>query len=106
MPGQNGAGLYDGGHFRQRLLAELLGDRCQRPALDVGQLYTACEPVPEDASFGHQRLIPQQQFLIDDPRDVCEQYFPAHTPLHLRFFRSQEGGVSARAWAEFKPKRR
>jgi hypothetical protein len=86
MPGQNGAGLDHGGHFRQRLLAELLGDRCQRPALAVGQSYTACEPVPEDAILGHQILIPQQQFLIDGPCDVCEQCFPAHTPLHLRFF--------------------
>jgi hypothetical protein len=49
---------------------------------------------------------PKQQFLIDGPCDVCEQYLPAQTPLHLCFFRSYERGGSARAWEELKPKRR
>jgi hypothetical protein len=62
MPSQNGAGLGNGGHFRQRMLAELLADRWQRPALAVGQSPTTRNPVPEDAIFSHQTLVPRSNF--------------------------------------------
>ena len=78
MPGQDGVRFDDGGHFRQRLLAQLLSNVGEGLALAIAQAYTTFDLVTQHAIFGHQVLIAQQQFLIDSPRDICQQVFPVH----------------------------
>ena len=78
VPAENRVGLDDRGHFLQGLLAQLLADLGQGLALAVAQPDTPLDLMAEDAIFGHQVLVAQQQFLIDCPRDICQQVFPVH----------------------------
>jgi hypothetical protein len=86
MPGQNGVGLDNSGHFLQRLLAELPAGFSQRPVLAIAQLHTTHDPVPQKAIFRHRVFSAQQQFLINCPRDIREQFLPLREPLHLGLY--------------------
>src|SRR6266851_1200090 len=65
MPGEDGVRFDDFRHFRQRLLPQLLADLGEGLALAIAQAYTTFDLVAQDAIFGHQVLIAQQQCLID-----------------------------------------
>jgi hypothetical protein len=63
-------------------------------ALAIPQPEVSLELVAEDAILRHQVCVAQSQFLIDRPRDVCEQCLLLHPPCHLmlcrrRLFRPQ-----------------
>jgi hypothetical protein len=78
VPAKDGVRLDDLGHFRERLLAQLLADLGQGLTLAVTQPYTSLELIAKNAIFGHQILVAQQQFLIDCPSDIRQQVFPIH----------------------------
>src|SRR5262249_12478247 len=78
VPGEDGIGLDNGCQCLEGLFAQLLTDLGQRPAFAVRQPYTARDLAAENTIFRHQVLIAQQQFLIDSPRDICEEEFPVH----------------------------
>jgi hypothetical protein len=86
MPTENGLGFDDRGDFLQGLLPQLLTDLGEGLALAIRSAHTARDLVAQDAIFGHQVLVAQQQFLIDRPCNVCEQCLPIHALLHLCFF--------------------
>jgi hypothetical protein len=66
------------------LFAQLVADFGQRCAFAICQPHTTSELMAQDAILCHQILIAQQQFLIDGPRDICQQVFPVHgLPLSL-----------------------
>jgi hypothetical protein len=94
MPGENRIGLDDCGNFLQRLFTQLPGDRGQGPTLAIGQAHTALQPLAENLVLRHEVFI-AQQFLIDRPRDICQQVLPIHgslpPPLLLRSLRVSMG---------------
>jgi hypothetical protein len=105
VPGEDGVRFDDGGHFRQRLLAQLLANLGQGLALGIAQAYATFNLVAKHAIFGHEVLIAQQQFLIEGPSDIRQQVFPVHRlpPQPGRSIVTLSMGESG---AEDKPKRR
>jgi hypothetical protein len=69
------------GHFLPGFLAQLLADLGQDRAFAVAQPEASLELVAEYLIFCHEIFVPQQQFLIDGPSKVCQQYLPVHTPF-------------------------
>ena len=78
MPSEDGVRFDDCRHFRQRLPPQLLAYLGQGLALASAQAYTTFDLVAQQAIFGHEVLVAQQQFLIDGPRDIRQQVFPVH----------------------------
>ena len=64
MPAENGVGLDDIGHFRQRLLTQLLTNLGQRLALAIRQPHTACDLVAQDAILRRQEFVTQEECLV------------------------------------------
>ena len=81
MPAENGIGRDHLGDFFQGLLAQLLADCGQGLALAIRSAHTARDLVAEDAMLRDQICVTQQQFLIDGPRDVCQQGLPIHVSV-------------------------
>jgi hypothetical protein len=52
-------------HFCQCLFAQLFTNFGERLALRVSQVHTPCDLVAQDAIFGDQIGIAEQEFLID-----------------------------------------
>ena len=78
VPSEDGIGFDDLRDFLQGFLSQLLADLRQGLALAITQPYTSLELIAENAIFGHQILIAQQQFLIDGSRDIRQKLFPIH----------------------------
>src|SRR5215468_659466 len=78
VPAKDRVRLDDGGHFRERLLAQLLANLGQGFALAITQAYATFDLVTQHAIFGYQVFVAEQQCLIDGPRDIRQQVFPVH----------------------------
>src|SRR6266850_2271372 len=78
VPREDRVGCDDAGDLRQRLLAQLLSNLGQGLALAITQAYTTVDLVAQDAIFGHQVLVAQQEFLIHRTRDIRKQLLPIH----------------------------
>ena len=77
VPGQNGVGL---GHTRypgQSLAAESFADLGERGSLRIRETQTRRQLRAENAVFGGQVLVLEEQFLIDQAGHVRQQADPA-----------------------------
>jgi hypothetical protein len=103
VPGEDCVRLDDRGHFRQRVLAQLLAHLGQGRALAIAQADATVDLVAKHAIFGHEVLMAHSQFLIDSPGDIRQQVFPVHRlpPQPLLFLLTLRMGERG---AEDKPK--
>src|SRR5262249_25801417 len=83
VPAQNRLGFDDVGDFLQGLLAQFFADLGQGRPFRVCELYASLELVAQNAVFGYQILVAEQELLIDGPRDIGQQRFPIHTSFPL-----------------------
>jgi len=72
-PGENGLGFGDLGYFRQSLTSQFLADLRQRGALLMGKAQPSWRMCLEDPVLRDKIFDLKQQFLIDQPRHVCQQ---------------------------------
>jgi hypothetical protein len=64
VPAYNGLRFDDGGDLRQGLLTQFLADLGQSLALGITELDAPLDLVAQDAIFGYQILVSQQEFFI------------------------------------------
>jgi hypothetical protein len=84
VPGEDGLGLDDGGHFSQGLPPELFPNRSKRLPLAIAQLHAVCELLAQDTVFCDQLCIANQQFLVHRARDVGQHVLPLQMSPLLR----------------------
>ena len=78
VPAEHGIRCDEVRDFLQGLLPQLVADLSQGLALTVAQPEAPLDLAAQDAILRHQVLVAQQEFLIDGPRDICQQMFPVH----------------------------
>lgn len=78
MPGEDSSGFDDGGDLFKGLLAELVTDLSEVSALGVSELYASFNLVAQDAIFGGEIFVSQQEFIVDRTGDTSQQYLPIH----------------------------
>ncbi len=64
VPAEDGVRFDDRGDVCQGFLAQLVADLRQGLALAITQPYTALELIAEQAIFGHQILMTQEELLV------------------------------------------
>jgi hypothetical protein len=105
VPAEDRVRFDDLGHFRQRVLAQLLAHLSQGAALAITQADAAFDLVTQDAIFGHDVRIASQEHLVDGPRDIRQQCLPIHTLFTLRLCHPQLALSMCDGWASCNPKR-
>ena len=79
IPGQDGVRPGHIGHFAENLAAQSTTDFAQRSSFGVRELQPSFQLGLQDAVFGSQIFISQQQLLVHRPRDVGQDACPIHT---------------------------
>ena len=81
LPGKDGVRFDDMGDFFQGFLPELSAELRQGLALGIAQVQSSCDLMAQDAVFGCEILVTEQQFFIDRAGNISQQRLPIHVAL-------------------------
>jgi hypothetical protein len=76
IPGEDSIGFGDTRDLLEPCAAQSLSDLSEGRSLWIGKGHTAGKVGSEDAILGYEGFILEQEFLIDQPGDVCQQPCP------------------------------